>query len=136
MAIFGFLDELAKVLVGGALLLALTFFLPFLLSLPGRIQRLFVKDPVPQEAISSAVAPVSTSSEVRDLADLLAPLRRRYKLPALAAALVKDGNTIALGAVGVRRAGHSERVGLDDCFHLGSCTKAMTAPPIWEQTPQ
>jgi CubicO group peptidase (beta-lactamase class C family) len=122
-----FLDVVAKVLVGGALLLAAIFVLPYLLSLPGRIQRLFVRDPVPKEVAALAVAGSPTSAGVRDLADLLAPVRRRYKLPALAAALVKDGQTIALGAVGVRRAGHTECVGLHDSFHLGSCTKAMTA---------
>src|SRR5688500_309941 len=34
----------------------------------------------------------------RDLAEILEPIRREHKLPALAAAAVKDGRTVALGA--------------------------------------
>ena len=34
---------------------------------------------------------------------------------------------LRLGAVGVRRAGGKEPVGIDDRFHIGSCTKSMTA---------
>src|SRR3954466_14976518 len=34
---------------------------------------------------------------------------------------------IAQGAAGVRKGGTAERITLDDRFHLGSCTKAMTA---------
>ncbi len=66
-------------------------------------------------------------SGARNVSDLLEPIRREHKLPALAAAMVKDGEVVALGATGVRRAGGTERVGLNDQFHIGSCTKAMTA---------
>jgi CubicO group peptidase (beta-lactamase class C family) len=57
----------------------------------------------------------------------LKPYLAKYKLPALAAAVVKDGKVIAAGAVGTRRAGADIPVTLDDRFHLGSDTKAMTA---------
>lgn len=80
-------------------------------------------DPVPDAA--TAAAPVSV--ELRSLNELLTPLRAKYKLPALAAAVVEDGRLAALGAVGVRRAGHAEPVAADDRFHIGSCTKSMTA---------
>jgi CubicO group peptidase (beta-lactamase class C family) len=63
----------------------------------------------------------------RDLAEILEPIRKKFKLPALAAAAVKDGRAVALGAVGVRRAGGNERVELNDRFHIGSNTKSMTA---------
>jgi CubicO group peptidase (beta-lactamase class C family) len=63
----------------------------------------------------------------RNVSDLLEPIRREYKLPALAAAMVRDGRTIALGAVGVRRASGKEQVTINDRFHIGSCTKSMTA---------
>ena len=36
---------------------------------------------------------------------LLAPFLTRYELPALAAAVVKDGKVIVVGAVGTRKAG-------------------------------
>jgi CubicO group peptidase (beta-lactamase class C family) len=63
----------------------------------------------------------------RDVSDVLEPIRREHKLPALAAAMVKNGDLVALGAAGVRRAGGTERVGVHDQFHIGSCTKPMTA---------
>ncbi len=70
---------------------------------------------------------MSQKSAVYSLDDLLASYLPRYELPALAAAVVKDGIIIASGAVGVRRAGFEIPVTLDDRFHLGSDTKAMTA---------
>ena len=48
-------------------------------------------------------------------------------LPALAAAVTHNGKILAAGAVGTRRIGHRIPVTLNDRFHLGSNTKAMTA---------
>jgi CubicO group peptidase (beta-lactamase class C family) len=45
----------------------------------------------------------------------------------MAAAVLRGGRVIAQGAAGVRTRGPAERITLDDRFHLGSCTKAMTA---------
>ena len=58
---------------------------------------------------------------------MLTPYLARYDLPALAAAVVKDGKIVAAGAVGTRRAGENIPVTINDRFHLGSDTKAMTA---------
>lgn len=58
---------------------------------------------------------------------VLAPYLKQYDLPALAAAVVEQGRIVAAGAVGTRRAGTDIPVTLDDRFHLGSDTKAMTA---------
>jgi CubicO group peptidase (beta-lactamase class C family) len=57
----------------------------------------------------------------------LEPFLGRYELPALAAAVVKDGKVVAVGAVGTRKVGAKIPVTLNDRFHLGSDTKAMTA---------
>ncbi len=57
----------------------------------------------------------------------LTPYLSQYNLPALAAAVVKGGRIIAAGAVGTRKAGLEIPVTLNDRFHLGSDTKAMTA---------
>jgi CubicO group peptidase (beta-lactamase class C family) len=57
----------------------------------------------------------------------LAPYLERYGLPALAAAVARDGKIVAAGAVGTRRAGTDTPVTVNDRFHLGSDTKAMTA---------
>ena len=57
----------------------------------------------------------------------LTPFLSRYDLPALAAAVVKNGEILAAGAVGTRRVGTNIPVTTNDRFHLGSDTKAMTA---------
>jgi CubicO group peptidase (beta-lactamase class C family) len=61
------------------------------------------------------------------LDDVLRPYLDRYGLPALAAAVVRDGKVVAAGAVGTRRLGTARPVTIDDRFHIGSDTKAMTA---------
>ena len=62
-----------------------------------------------------------------DLAVFLETQRTNFHLPALAAAVVRANQTIALGATGFRREGSPEKVTVDDKFHIGSCTKSMTA---------
>jgi CubicO group peptidase (beta-lactamase class C family) len=57
----------------------------------------------------------------------LGPYLSRYELPAIAAAVVQNGKVIASGAVGTRRAGAKIPVTINDRFHIGSDTKAMTA---------
>jgi CubicO group peptidase (beta-lactamase class C family) len=61
---------------------------------------------------------------------LLEPIRQRYDLPAMAAAVIVDGRTIVWDATGVRKAGSNVKVTPNDKFHIGSCTKAMTATLI------
>jgi CubicO group peptidase (beta-lactamase class C family) len=65
-----------------------------------------------------------------DMQDLLEPIREKHDLPALSGAVLKDGQRAAKGAVGVRKYGSDVRVTVGDQFHLGSCTKAMTATLI------
>ncbi len=59
---------------------------------------------------------------------LLEQIRRRHGLPALAAAVIENGQTVAVAATGYRKHGSAVAdVTASDQFHLGSCTKAMTA---------
>jgi CubicO group peptidase (beta-lactamase class C family) len=60
-------------------------------------------------------------------AKLLEKVRKRHKFPALGVVVVKDGKICDLGAVGVRKKGAPELVTTNDQFHIGSCTKSMTA---------
>jgi CubicO group peptidase (beta-lactamase class C family) len=70
----------------------------------------------------------NAAAEAPDSLDhTLEPYLGRYKLPALAAAVVIDGKIVAAGAVGTRRAGTDTPVALGDRFHIGSDGKAMTA---------
>ncbi|QOJ18853.1 MAG: serine hydrolase [Phycisphaeraceae bacterium] len=64
---------------------------------------------------------------VRLLDDLLEPIRARNKVPALAAAVLTSRGLEAAGAVGTRAAESDVRVSIDDHWHIGSNTKAMTA---------
>lgn len=61
------------------------------------------------------------------LNSFLVPYLSKYELPAIAAAVVKDGIIVAAGASGVRRAGTRTPVTINDRFHIGSDTKAFTA---------
>jgi CubicO group peptidase (beta-lactamase class C family) len=58
---------------------------------------------------------------------LLEPIRSKYKLPALAGAIVTSRGLTAIGVTGVRKTGTDVAVTVDDTWHLGSDTKAMTA---------
>lgn len=62
--------------------------------------------------------------------DALKPILLKYKLPAIAGAIVTSDGVFMIGAAGVRKAGTSAAVTIDDKWHLGSCTKAMTATVI------
>jgi CubicO group peptidase (beta-lactamase class C family) len=57
----------------------------------------------------------------------LEPYLKEFGLPALAAAVFKEGVVIASGAVGTRRTGQDIPVGIDDRFHIGSDSKAFTS---------
>jgi len=58
---------------------------------------------------------------------LLDPIRAKHGQPALAAAAARAQGTIAVGAAGVRKIAAAGPVKLADRFHIGSCTKSMTA---------
>jgi len=58
---------------------------------------------------------------------MLRPYLAQFGLPALAVAVVRDGRVVAAGAFGTRRVGTRIPVTIDDRFHIGSDTKAMTA---------
>ena len=62
-----------------------------------------------------------------DLKHLLSFSVSSTPLPALAAIVFDDQKVIASGAIGVRKFGDPTLVTIEDSFHLGSLTKAMTA---------
>jgi CubicO group peptidase (beta-lactamase class C family) len=64
------------------------------------------------------------------LVDVLETVRQKYHLPALGGALVGRDGTTAVGVVGERVNGRTEQATIDDYWHLGSDTKAMTAAMI------
>lgn len=72
-------------------------------------------------------SPAALVAEVRDLQGLLEPSRTKYDLPAMAAAEIEGTEIVARGVAGVRQRDGKTNAALDDKFHLGSDTKAMTA---------
>lgn len=82
--------------------------------------------------------------EPKDLSALLAPVIQKHDVPGIAAAVVRNGEVVALGVAGVRTRGKPERVTAADRFHIGSDGKAITAmlcgilvdegKPKWGQT--
>lgn len=77
---------------------------------------------------SQAPAPATTTSaQPESLNALLEELRLKHQLPALGAAVVRKGQVVAIGVCGERARGSGVLVTVDDRWHLGSCTKAMTA---------
>jgi CubicO group peptidase (beta-lactamase class C family) len=74
-------------------------------------------------ASTMAQAPTSIVSLDGDLLPYLV----RFRLPAVAAAVAKNGKILAAGAVGTRRLGTDTPVTVNDRFHIGSDTKAMTS---------
>ena len=63
----------------------------------------------------------------KKLVKILEPIREKAKLPAMGAAVVENGELKALGAVGFRKYGGRAEVTDGDKWHIGSCTKSMTA---------
>jgi CubicO group peptidase (beta-lactamase class C family) len=57
----------------------------------------------------------------------LAAIGKKYGLPALAVVVVKNGQICDRAAAGVRKWGDPTPVTTNDIFHIGSCTKPMTA---------
>ncbi len=59
--------------------------------------------------------------------NLLVGIREKYHVPAIAAALITGKGLVVAGVVGTRKQGTSIAATLEDKWHLGSDTKAMTA---------
>ena len=84
---------------------------------------------LPFLALSVAVAPTTAQevSKPRDLAPQLEELLVESEVPGIGAAIVTSEGLIALGVAGVRERGSAASLLPGDRFHVGSCTKPMTA---------
>ena len=89
------------------------------------------KPPATATASAAAAPAVVAPQTVVDISAELAPIAAAGKLPALAAAAWKNGELLAIGATGVRKIDDADHLAtVDDQWHLGSDTKAMTATLI------
>ena len=69
----------------------------------------------------------AVSATLPDTGQRIESLRQKHHLPALAVVVVKDGKICERAATGVRKVGNPALVTTNDLFHIGSCTKSMTA---------
>lgn len=65
-------------------------------------------------------APVSLDS-------MLETIRSTNHFPAMGAVVIQGDEIVGIGAVGLRKSGGTEHVTTNDVWHIGSCTKSMTA---------
>ncbi len=70
------------------------------------------------------------SHDVRDISKLLEKENKVQRLPAVAAAIIQGDKIVARGVTGIRKLGRTEQARLEDRWHLGSCTKSITATMI------
>lgn len=80
----------------------------------------WIKENAPKDAAAAA-------GPVEDLSNLIAGVPAAMKTPAIGVLLILDGETRGIGVSGLRKAGGTEKVEPEDKWHLGSCTKSMTA---------
>ncbi len=69
-------------------------------------------------------------AEPDDLSHQIERIREEHDIPALAVAAVDEGTVVAIGAAGCRNNRVQVPVTLKDKWHLGSCTKSMTASVV------
>src|SRR5688500_6618021 len=65
------------------------------------------------------------SAPAANLAERLEAIRSEHDVPALGAALLRNGEIVELAVTGVARAGGKDPVAPEDAWHIGSCSKAI-----------
>ncbi len=73
------------------------------------------------------IASTAFASEQTQLEKELETLRDTYVIPGISAAIYRDGHFIEHAVSGIRKVGSPDLISREDKFHLGSCTKSMTA---------
>lgn len=74
--------------------------------------------------------PQTSAGEIEIVDDDMREILSRHKVPAMAVGVIVEGRLHAKGVAGVRARGEDEPAGNEDKWHMGSCTKAMTATMI------
>ncbi len=70
---------------------------------------------------------ISVQAYATPLEDHLTLLRETYVIPGMSAAYYKDGKLVEHAVSGIRKVGSNSLISKEDKFHLGSCSKSMTA---------
>jgi CubicO group peptidase (beta-lactamase class C family) len=90
----------------------------------------FSSSPVASASVIAAGALIfggATTHAAEDCQAKLDQIREKHNVPGLAAAAIREGETFFAGVSGFRQAGSPDTVTLGDLWHIGSCTKSMTA---------
>lgn len=66
-------------------------------------------------------------SAVEDISNLLGPIAEKYEIPSMAGLLIKGDQIVMQGVTGIRKRGSSVQSTINDLWHIGSCTKSLTA---------
>ncbi len=82
---------------------------------------------IPILLLALLTAPEPGQAGVEDLAEVLHALPAKFSVPAIGCALIREGRLSGLGVAGVRKRDSKVAVTKRDQWHIGSCTKAMTA---------
>lgn len=91
-------------------------------------RRSFLRQSIGFAALGSLVrAGEGLASKPADISRELAEVFGKTRIPGAAALVLHGDRIVAQGVCGVRKRDAEERITLADKFHLGSCTKAMTA---------
>lgn len=76
----------------------------------------------------TAIACLALSAlQPKDISPQLATLVEKHQVPALCAVVIEGDKIVIEGVAGIRAKDQPEKATIDDLWHLGSCTKAMTA---------
>lgn len=70
---------------------------------------------------------LAVQGAVKDLSELISSVPGATGTPAVAVLLIDEGGLRGIGVSGLRKSGSNEKVESEDKWHLGSCTKSMTA---------
>jgi len=74
-----------------------------------------------------ATLPILAGAAETNSTIALETIRKKHNVPALAMVVLKDGQIRDRAATGVRKQGDATLVTTNDLWHIGSCTKSMTA---------
>ena len=87
-------------------------------------------EPLPHAGTLPRAEPLPSVVEDAGLKRLATSIVETHDLPGICLAIVEGDRRVRIAADGIRKAGRPERLTVHDRFHLGSCTKAMTATAI------
>lgn len=102
----------------------------FLAALGASAISLAAQETATNAPATSADPQEPNAPKIANINDLLEPIRAKNRAPGLTAAVISGGKLAGVGLVGIRKGGVPIPVQRADLWHIGSCTKAMTATLI------